>query len=338
MDIIIKRDVDNTWNKFLKYSNSSNIFQTRQWACFSLNYLNKEPLFFDLIENDKSIAKCLFLKESFMHNFFFERIFGSFIIYILYKFFPVLTTVGGPILLDNNLDVKKQFILKIINYCEVTKIKKIEIQSFPLDEADLILEKKLFEDCGFIVKVWGTFLIDLRNNKEALWNNIKKEARKLIKKTEKEGVVVEFAQDENDLREYYSLLKLHRKSLGLRTYSFDNVLQLWKNFRTKEEKNYEVLLAKKDGNLLAAMAVLVFNGNIVEIAAARSSLSMNEKIYANDLIKWRIIEWGNSLGYLTYDLGGVNPNPKTEKEDGIFKFKEKWGGKFFRYNIYTKNF
>jgi len=42
------------------------------------------------------------------------------------------------------------------------------------------------------------------------------------------------------------------------------------------------------------------------------------------------------IGCNTYDLTGVNQNPRTKTEAGIYKFKEKWGGKLRTYNIYSK--
>ena len=32
-----------------------------------------------------------------------------------------------------------------------------------------------------------------------------------------------------------------------------------------------------------------------------------------------------------YDLAGYNPNPQSEKEKGIMRYKKKWGGKDFEY-------
>ena len=37
-----------------------------------------------------------------------------------------------------------------------------------------------------------------------------------------------------------------------------------------------------------------------------------------------------------YDLAGANPNPLTEKEKGILRYKKKWGGKKHEYYIVTK--
>ena len=32
-----------------------------------------------------------------------------------------------------------------------------------------------------------------------------------------------------------------------------------------------------------------------------------------------------------YNLAGFNPNPANSKDEGIFRFKKKWGGKQFDY-------
>jgi len=60
---------------------------------------------------------------------------------------------------------------------------------------------------------------------------------------------------------------------------------------------------------------------------ARSKIDFEEKLYAQDLIKWKIIEWGvkNKMKY--YNLVGFNPNPISQKEIGVKRYKEKWGGK-----------
>ena len=56
-----------------------------------------------------------------------------------------------------------------------------------------------------------------------------------------------------------------------------------------------------------------------------------ENLYSQDLIKWKIIEWGieNKMKY--YDLAGFNPNPISKKEEGIIQFKKKWGGQIHQY-------
>jgi len=75
-----------------------------------------------------------------------------------------------------------------------------------------------------------------------------------------------------------------------------------------------------------------FNKYIIEGGVTRSEKDTKMKLYSQDLIKWKIIEWGINNKMRYYDLAGFNPNPESKKEYGIFRYKKKWGGK--RYDYY----
>jgi len=62
-------------------------------------------------------------------------------------------------------------------------------------------------------------------------------------------------------------------------------------------------------------------------------MDTEQKLYAQDLIKWKIIEWGIENKKFYYNFAGFNPNPQSEKEIGILKYKKKWGGKKYDYWI-----
>ena len=75
-----------------------------------------------------------------------------------------------------------------------------------------------------------------------------------------------------------------------------------------------------------------FNGYVNEWGVARTALDTKEKFYAQDLLKWSIIRWGIDNKFRFYDLSGVNPTPTDSKEEGILRYKRKWGGKNIFYN------
>jgi lipid II:glycine glycyltransferase (peptidoglycan interpeptide bridge formation enzyme) len=75
---------------------------------------------------------------------------------------------------------------------------------------------------------------------------------------------------------------------------------------------------------------------MIEMASVISDYSIKNKLYANDAIKWAVIEYGKKKGNKLYDLTGVSPSPETEKEKGIRRFKEKWGGKLINYHTFSK--
>ena len=88
-----------------------------------------------------------------------------------------------------------------------------------------------------------------------------------------------------------------------------------------------IFLAYYEGKPVGGLGVSSFNNFINEWGVGRSEIDFSKKLYAQDLIKWKIIEWGkeNKLNY--FDLSGVNPIPSNSKEEGIFRYKKKWGGK-----------
>ena len=81
--------------------------------------------------------------------------------------------------------------------------------------------------------------------------------------------------------------------------------------------------------------VSFFNNYINEWGVARTPQDSDNRLYSQELLKWKIMEWGIENKFRYYDLTGVNPEPKDEKEAGIFKFKQKWGGELMLYNLVT---
>ena len=70
----------------------------------------------------------------------------------------------------------------------------------------------------------------------------------------------------------------------------------------------------------------------------RSQQSIDEKLYVGDLIKWEIMKWGVEQGFRLYDLAGFSPTPGAGKEEGIMRFKKKWGGMPIGYSMFEKRF
>jgi lipid II:glycine glycyltransferase (peptidoglycan interpeptide bridge formation enzyme) len=186
---------------------------------------------------------------------------------------------------------------------------------------------------GFKVREWATYIIDLTKAEEELFANIKKESRKLIRRTKEQTTVHECSTEEEYL-EYYNLLLASRK--GMKTSSKQEALHMW---RTMHPTNYTVLYVRdKQGNMLAAMGIFFTKDYMKEVAAARSELSKEQHIYANELLKWEFILWGKNKGIQYYDLAGFNPQAAPgSKEDNIRRFKEKWGGVIHEWLFFEKH-
>jgi len=176
----------------------------------------------------------------------------------------------------------------------------------------------------FSVIKWATSLIDLGKPLEELYKNIDKHSGiKNIQRAIKRGVIVEEI-NEKSIGEYNKLLNETKDE-----NSPEEKLRDW--WKLLQPFGYSVFIAKKDGIPVGGLGFSYLNKFIIESGVARSKKDINEKLYAQDLIKWKIIEWGvkNKMKY--YNLAGFNPNPSSKKEIGIKRFKEKWGGKIVNY-------
>src|SRR3989344_468887 len=187
----------------------------------------------------------------------------------------------------------------------------------------------------FNPKKWSTFLIDLNNSTDSLYKNIDKHnGRKNIERSIKRGVTVEEI-NETSLIDYHLLLSgmLKNKKRESALIEFEELLSWWKLFKPL---GYSGFLAKKDNIAIGGLLFSFFNKHIIEGLVARSEIDYEKKFYSQDLIKWKIIEWGvkNKMNY--YNLAGFNPHPESEKEKGIFNYKKKWGGKKMDYWIIRK--
>lgn len=178
----------------------------------------------------------------------------------------------------------------------------------------------------FRVIKWVTSLIDLEKPIDELYENIDKHSgRKNIQRAIKRGVIVEEI-NEKSIGDYNKLLNETKNE----NYPEEKLRDWWKLL---QPFGYSVFIAKKDGIPIGGLGFSYLNNFIVESGVARSKIDIEEKLYAQDLIKWKIIEWGvkNKMKY--YNLVGFNPNPISKKEIGIKRYKEKWGGKTVYYWI-----
>lgn len=171
--------------------------------------------------------------------------------------------------------------------------------------------------------LWSTFLIDLAKSKNELYSNLSKHnARKNIERSIERGVIVEKIENDS-IEKYEKLLDEYRESMNLTELNSREIPDMWRILRPA---GFSGFIAKKDGMPIGGLLFSSFNNYINEWGVARSMVDKNEKLYAQDLIKWKIIEWGVENNMNWYDLSGANPNPTTEKEKGILEYKKKWGG------------
>src|SRR3989304_2491626 len=160
------------------------------------------------------------------------------------------------------------------------------------------------------------------NEKGKIISNIDKHSgRKNIERSVKRGVTVEEITGKN-IGDYVNLKnKMNEENQNL--IKVEDMLDSW---RLLKPIGYGGIIARLGEIVTGGLFFSSFNGLIIEGGVARSKEDYEMKLYSQDLIKWKIIEWGIENNMKYYDLAGYNPHPKTAKEEGIKRYKAKWGG------------
>lgn len=318
------------WNSLVKSVPEGTISQTTCWAEYMEENSGVMPLYLIAKNENNDIVGLLLLLKSSMTT--------SGILYKLSKFIlPTYFWHYGPLIFnkENEKLILTKFLEKINNLAIKDHCYVIG-EVYPPIHGALSQEmiKENFIRSGFQATKGATFLVNLTQDESVLWANVKKTARKNVKRCEKQGVTVEQIESQSELKDYYELLVETRKRMGFALPpSYPNAI-MWKHLRNNN--NVEVFMAKQNGRSIAGLGIVLFNGVLTEIGVAQSDYSIENKIYANDIIKWEIIKWGYEMGHKIYDLGGVSVEPRTEKEEGIYQFKAKWGGElvnFYKYSL-----
>ena len=315
IEIQVNNSPDGQWNKRLINSRFGTIYQSEEIAKY-FNLIGEKPQFLTFVNNAGAIVGQLLLNviPRFKNAKGVKLLIGK--LPVLQK--NLLQWTYGPVILDTNFTNDIYYALgKFL----ISKKSKVSGWQHPLltDGVDSIRK-------DFTVNRWSTFLINLKQSKEEVYNNIEKHnGRKNIERSIKRGVQIEQI-DENSLLEY-SQLKNNMKDEE-NPEDFTNLLNWW---RLLKPLGYSGYIARKDGIPIGGLLFSYLCGFIIEGGVARSEKDRNENLYSQDLIKWTIIQWGIENNMEFYNLAGFNPSPQNKKEEGIFQYKKKWGGKICDY-------
>ena len=329
ISIVSKFYPDDDWDELLLSSEFGTYFQSTRYAKFRKESFGHKPIFLRFRDDEENIVGQLLL---FQYRLGLERFkkkigYGRFFSFFKKFAIPVKHLIWnyGPIVFESKY--RREL---MISYGKFLLSEKYTFNGFshPLDQLEFPL------DFGFKVEKNGTFIIDLQTDLDSIFENTNKHSvRKNIKRAEDRGITIRQIKSEDDFLSHYNLLKEHRERNNLIYPSKEIVLE---NFRAGKNKGLSGFLAIHNDLPVASIIVVYVNGYIVEQGIARSIIDIKNKLYGQELLRWNIIKWGKENNYKYYDLAGVKLENRNSKEEGIFRNKEKWGGKLICYSIYSK--
>jgi lipid II:glycine glycyltransferase (peptidoglycan interpeptide bridge formation enzyme) len=320
---------DDNWNKRLLESELGSISQINESGeQFITN--NQIPRYVKFLDNTGNIVGQLLMSETlrFQEAPYKKKKLSN----KLKKFSPLLKLVNvktklyrwayGPVIFKN--ECSNEIYNSLGNYFLSKKSHQVSGWQHPFHTDGL---SGLSKD--FLILNWSTFVINLSLSKDELFKNIDKNSgRKNIKRAINKGIEIEEINNQN-LYDYFILLNADKPDRGGSNSNFEDFKKLWNSMKPLGRTGF---IAKMDSKILSGLTFSYFSGHIIEGAVARSKSDKENSFYSQDLIRWKIIEWGVDNKMKWYNLAGFNPNLQTSKEEGIFRYKKKWGGQRFDYH------
>lgn len=307
----INENPDKYWNDRLLNSIGGNIYQTKEFAVH-LQRQGQKPLFIKFInEKGKIISQLLINNHPRFRN---KGAKGKLLNKLPGISKDVFSWTYGPVFFD---EIYQNDVYSELGKFLISKKCTVLGKTNPIFSGDTRTLKKNFQ-----LVEWATFLIDLRIGKESIIANIDKHSgKKNIERSIKRGVTVEEINKKN-ISEYV-FLKNSMNNDNQNKIKIQDMIDSWELLK---QIGYGGMIARLGKKITGGLFFSSFNGLIIEGGVARSKEDYELKLYSQDLIKWKIIEWGIENNMKYFDLAGYNPHKKTAKEEGIKRYKAKWGG------------
>jgi hypothetical protein len=217
-------------------------------------------------------------------------------------------TLSDP-LIGGNGDSKGLFD-SAIDLSERVGIPRIEIRSHHSHE--LIDDERFTQSC-----VFKHHSLDLNLDLEQIRRSFNyKSVRYEINRSQKSGLILQVAQNENELRLFHKLHTETRGRLGLPPQTYRFFRALWQVLGPLDA--ITLLLAMREGELVAGQLFLKYNGRV---SMEFEAWDCNKRHLApNHFLIWEAIVYFRSLGYTSLDFGRTSLNNVS-----LMDFKRRWG-------------
>lgn len=158
--------------------------------------------------------------------------------------------------------------------------------------------------------------LNLQPDLETLWQGLHSSARRAIRKAEKQGVVVQVAQDMEALRAFFEL------HLGVRKYKYHLLAQpyrffenIWRHFI--EEGRGALMVATFEDEIVGGVLFLEWKDGLYYKFNASSPAQLS--VRPNDLLIWEGIQYAKAkdLTYLDFGLSDWD-------QEGLVRYKRKF--------------
>jgi hypothetical protein len=190
--------------------------------------------------------------------------------------------------------------------------------------------RNFFLEKGFIYEPQLNIINDTSTGIEKIWEAIKNEARRAVKKAQKEKFQYSLTEYDSNVITFYNLLKVFYKQKKLPFPKLPYFLALKKHLPSSGLKIFEL---RHEGNIVASSFNLIWNHTLYAYYIANETSEKYIKHRPIDLFYWETLKWcsENDIKYLNWMGAG-----KKNVEYGVRNFKLKFGGTLYEPGRMTK--
>jgi serine/alanine adding enzyme len=317
MSIEVVRSVPaDAWDLYAEKSAAANIFHTRPFIeCFGASAKYVPHTFF--LREDGAIVACIIAVQT--------RVLGS----VLPGFSSRSVVYGG---VSYHADATERYLKRHIGtlmkaYDTEMKTRTLftEIRNIT-DPMPLVLPLTQ-EKYRFTPHL--NYLVDLTGGEQAVWDGFSGDHRRSIKRSTKNGVTVSALADSAQIDILHRLVSRIYSEAHIPFFEKAIFADAWS--RLSPLGQIRVTFAEHDGVTVAARAALLYRGRIFDWFAGSSP--EGDRLNANALLVWDMIEWGSRNGYEVFDFGGAG-DPNVEY--GVREFKSRFQGQLVNYGRFQR--
>jgi hypothetical protein len=187
---------------------------------------------------------------------------------------------------------------------------------------------------NFLEKRNYTFYVRLELEFDEIFRGMDRKTRNRVRKAEKEGVRVEFADSMEALRKAYDVINMASDENAYSVPPWSYTVQLHECFKQRNCRSVVALgFGKGSEKVISAAHLISFDKKLVlwQAGSTEEGYGLN----AGSLVQAQIIKWGKDNGDLIYDMGGTNPVENMYA--GIHRFKSGFGGRLVTNKLLRKS-
>lgn len=171
----------------------------------------------------------------------------------------------------------------------------------------------LMKACSDVIDLGKTVSMDL-TSEEVIWKNIHSKNRNMIRKAEKNGIVIKHGQG---LELFDDFIKIYNATMdkdNAEPYYYFKP-EFYKSIHEDLKDNYEMFWAEYDDKIIA-MSIMIYANGRLNYHLSGSDLQYRNLAPSN-LLLYKAAMWGMEKGMKTFHLGGG----VDSGEDNLYKFK-----------------